>query len=401
MKQIFSTLILSLLSILLYSQDTHFYFDFDDCTAEESGLSYPALSLGGLPECVCGINESAYSLDGLNDYLEFAPETNALFSENFTFDFYFWLNPTVGDMDIMSLRSGCGKLDSLMQLRYQGADNEILFEIGSNINNYRTFRSKLNQDYCWHRFTLVKFDLEYYVYLDNNLIDKFVARENIVMTKVGLLNFGNNPCNNTNVIERFSGRIDEIKLYKRALSDLEILNNYNYPDRIINNNTTIFKGDSLQINTGYSCAYDYRWAPSEFIDEPTSAHPIVYPEETTTFKVTFNNEGCTGIDTIKVFVADKENLDCKNLLLPKAFTPNHDGLNDTYGISNKFIIDELKYFEVYDRWGEKVWDTTQIHDEWDGFKNNIPLNSGTYLYKIKYVCDNKDYVKIDNFILMR
>ena len=112
--------------------------------------------------------------------------------------------------------------------------------------------------------------------------------------------------------------------------------------------------------------------------------PLATPIESTTYRVSYNNGTCTSTDTVRIFVADKDKLDCDNLLLPKAFTPNNDGLNDRYGISNVFLIDTMEYFEIYDRWGAKVWETREAAEQWDGTLKGEPLNSGMYLYKIKY-----------------
>ncbi len=382
-------------------QSLHFSYDFDHCDFQDHMTGFPAIVTGGNPICVCGLGESSIQLDGDEDYLEVDASVNTLFSSNFTLDFYFWLDESANDIDIMSLRSGCGKLDSMMQLRYFNRTNEISFEIGSNINNYYAFKSKLNLNHCWHRFSLVKFGLEYQIYLDNELMGKFVAKENINLTKVGKLYFGNNPCNVIDNAQRFKGKIDELKLYSTALADIEIVKTYLYPDRIITPNTTIFKGESIQLETGASCASSIRWSPVESLSDAFTAHPVANPENTTTYMVTFNNGTCISTDTVRINTADKDNLDCKNLLLPKAFTPNNDGLNDTYGISNTFIVEQMDYFEIYDRWGGKVWETKEIKDSWDGTKNANPLNNGTYMYKIKYRCNNEELIKFDSFILLK
>jgi len=385
----------------LFGQNLQFSYHFDDCGLNDASQNFPSIKTGGNPICVCGIGENSFQLDGSDDYFEFDSITNALFSNNFTLDFYFSLDKINGDMDIMSLRSGCGKLDSLMQLRYFSNTNELVFEIGSNINNFYAYKSKLDINNCWHRFALVKFGLEYQVFLDNKLTGKFIAKENIVMTKTGRLNFGNNPCNAIDNANRFKGRIDEIQLRQQALSDIELKHSFKYPDRIITPNTTIFSGESITLETGVSCAKSILWKPSTTLSDASVSKPIASPEQTTTYQVTFDNGTCQSIDTVKIFIADKERLDCKNLLLPKAFTPNNDGLNDTYGISNTHIVEKLDYFEIYDRWGGKVWETKELQENWDGTKNATPLNSGTYLYKIKYQCSNQEYVKFENFVLMR
>ena len=138
----------------------------------------------------------------------------------------------------------------------------------------------------------------------------------------------------------------------RALSDLEILNFYKFPDKIKTENTTIFKGESILIESGTTCASVVTWTPSVTLDDGSALSPLATPIESTTYRVSYNNGTCTSTDTVRIFVADKDKLDCDNLLLPKAFTPNNDGLNDRYGISNVFLIDTMEYFEIYDRWGD-------------------------------------------------
>lgn len=383
------------------AQEVSFRYNFDDCTYEEASISFPGMTPGGNPQCVCGLGESSYYIDGGDDFLTVSNQANVLLDEDFTLDFYFWMDDQSGETDIFSHRNGCASLDSLMALRYFSATNELLFEIGSNVNNYHSVRSVLSKDNCWHRFTLVKFKLEYLIYFDNQLVKRIISRENISFSRRAVLTFANSPCNTVNLANKMRGRIDEITLYKRALSDLEILNFYKFPDKIKTENTTIFKGESILIESGTSCASVVTWTPSATLDDENALSPLATPIESTTYRVNYNNGSCTSIDTVRIFVADKDKLDCDNLLLPKAFTPNNDGLNDRYGISNIFLIDTMEYFEIYDRWGAKVWETREAADQWDGTLKGEPLNSGMYLYKIKYTCNQEAKLNIDNFTLIR
>ncbi len=386
---------------VLIAQDLLFNYNFDDCTFEENSAIFPGITPGGNPKCVCGIGDKGFSLDGINDFLKLSSQANPYFDNNFTLDIYFKLENIPGETDIFSHRSSCNSLDSLMALRYFSSTNELLFEIGSNVGNYHSVRSILNKDFCWHRFTLVKFGLEYQVYVDNILIKKILVRENIYVPKNGNLTFANSPCNIVNQANKMKGIIDEITLYTRAYSEVEVKKLYKYPDRIITPNTTIFKGSSIKLQSGPSCASTYRWTPVNTLQFPSSSEPLATPEENTTYRLTLDNGNCISTDTVRIFVADKDKLDCDNLLLPKAFTPNNDGLNDRYGISNTFLVESIDYFEIYDRWGAKVWETREINDLWDGSVNGQPLNSGTYIYKIKYYCSGKEKLNINNFLLIR
>lgn len=378
-----------------------FYYDFDDCTYEDSGLNFPGLKPGGNPKCICGLGEKSIFLDGTNDYLSLDEQATLKMDSDFTFDFYFQMEDKIGEIDIFSIRNGCNNLDSMMSLRYFSNTNDLTFEMGSNVNNYFTVKKKLDKGNCWHRFTLSKFALEYRVYFDNVLVKQFLSKEDIKFTRRNNFHFANSPCNNVLTSVKFKGYIDEIKLYNRALSDQEIIADFQYPDRIITENTTIFKGDNIQILTGESCAQNIAWTPASTLDNAQSGFPKASPDVTTTYQVLFNNGTCISKDSVTIYVAEKEKLDCTNLLLPKAFTPNNDGLNDRYGISNTFLVEQLSYFEIYNRWGAKLWETSDKNEMWDGTADFTLQNGGMYLYKIKYTCNGTEYTNIDNFMMLR
>lgn len=69
-----------------------------------------------------------------------------------------------------------------------------------------------------------------------------------------------------------------------------------------------------------------------------------------------------------------------NIEIPTAFSPNGDGLNDTFGVLAK----GLEYFEitVYNRWGEVVFFSDQIGARWDGTYKGKPAPSGAYGYEV-------------------
>lgn len=376
-------------------------YAFDDCNFMDDAGVFPDIIPGGNPLCECGVGGKGMQLNGTDDFLAISNTLNPFLDEDFTMDFYFWMDRNPGETDIFSLRNGCSNLDSLMSLRYFSDTDELLFEISSNVNNYHFARKKLPSDRCWNRFTLVKFNLEYYVYINNELIKKIISREDVIFSRLARLQFANSPCNANNLARKFSGRLDQFTLYNRALSELEISRNFLYPDRIITENTTIFKGDNIQLVLGPTCATNMQWTPVSSLSDGSLPSPIANPDVTTTYKITINNGSCISTDTVKIFVADKDRLDCDKLLLPGAFTPNNDGLNDFYGISNTFIVDALEYFEIYDRWGGLVWSAESLDDRWDGTLNGQPLNGGMYMYKISYTCGGGEKINIDNFTLIR
>lgn len=72
----------------------------------------------------------------------------------------------------------------------------------------------------------------------------------------------------------------------------------------------------------------------------------------------------------------------KNLFIPNAFTPNNDGVNDFFGPES---VETYSYdFTVYNRWGEVVFHSEDVHNQWNGNFKNKPSPSGVYAYKLEY-----------------
>lgn len=125
------------------------------------------------------------------------------------------------------------------------------------------------------------------------------------------------------------------------------------------------------------------------------------PTITTNYIAKFNDNGCIIIDSVLVRVVDKEKLECEKLQLPTAFTPNNDGLNETFGISNYYLISSLDYFDIFDRNGGLITSFKESSNTWDGTWKGSKLTPGTYFYKIAYTCKNNDYFKSGSFYLLK
>jgi gliding motility-associated-like protein len=393
---------LFILSFSLYStvigQVPDFQYSFDDCSyAETNGLLPDAQTLGS-PACECGLNGNSIELDG-NDAILLPDTLISFLDDNFSIEFYFFNYGSVEVTDIFSIKNRC-TLDSLLAVKYYPASNEIYFEGAENALRYKSIRTPLKSTQCWHQVVITKQALEYSLYLDGEYINTFIAELNIPFGKTAVPAFSNSPCVAVNE-DRMIGRIDEFNFYKRALSLQEIRNIYLYPDNITSRDTTIFSGDAVQINVGASCFDDFNWTPSISLDDPNELEPFAEPALTTTYTLTTETNNCISTDTVRINVLDKDALDCSQLSLPKAFTPNNDGLNDYFGISNSFIVESIDYFEIYDRWGAKVFIGNESNALWDGSINGKPVNPGMFLYKIKYRCQGEEFVAIDNFTVLR
>lgn len=85
-----------------------------------------------------------------------------------------------------------------------------------------------------------------------------------------------------------------------------------------------------------------------------------------------------------------------SVFIPNAFTPNGDGKNDLFRIPPGVAIN-METFSIYDRWGNKVFTTTNRNGAWDGNFNGKKSTEGTYIYVIKGKKNNKE-TEIKGFI---
>lgn len=130
----------------------------------------------------------------------------------------------------------------------------------------------------------------------------------------------------------------------------------------------------------------YNWWPAEYLDDATSISPVASVLQNTKFYVKVTNKNtCSNIDSITVNVTqDGENM----FVVPNAFTPNGDGQNDCFNIKHWGENNKLIDFNIYNRWGAKIWSTTNINDCWDGTFKGRPQPSGEFVYIIhaKTIC---------------
>ena len=68
--------------------------------------------------------------------------------------------------------------------------------------------------------------------------------------------------------------------------------------------------------------------------------------------------------------------------MPNAFSPNDDGVNDVIYLLAVGIID-VQEFKIFNRWGQVVFETSDILQGWDGMFNGQPQEMGNYAYYYK------------------
>jgi gliding motility-associated-like protein len=144
------------------------------------------------------------------------------------------------------------------------------------------------------------------------------------------------------------------------------------PDKII------FEGQSTQLSgSANGPGNSFSWSPATNINDINSLQPIVNPPTDQSYILTVvSGSGCgtaSDIVLVKVF---------KDILIPTAFTPNGDGLNDNWNILGLEALSSYRV-TVYDRWGQVVFQTTSEPPSWDGTYKRVPLPVGVYIYIIE------------------
>ena len=136
---------------------------------------------------------------------------------------------------------------------------------------------------------------------------------------------------------------------------------------------TIIAGQTAQL-TGTG-GLTYSWSPSATLSCATCANPIANPTVTTTYTLTvMDANGCSATDTVTVYV----DISCGELYFPNAFSPNGDGQNDVLYVRGNCI--KALDLQIYNRWGERVFETTDPGFGWDGTWRDKACEPAVFTY---------------------
>ena len=155
---------------------------------------------------------------------------------------------------------------------------------------------------------------------------------------------------------------------------------------------TITSGTPVQLGVTANTDHQnmYSWTPASVLTCSNCANTEAHPLQTTLFTVNaVDANGCKASDTVTVQVNSST-----DIFIPNAFTPNGDGVNDLFKIfgdlGNVYFMDVA----IFDRWGEKVFESNNPNFEWDGIYKGEPAPQGVYIYTATMAFGNgthKDY----------
>ena len=163
------------------------------------------------------------------------------------------------------------------------------------------------------------------------------------------------------------------------------------------NDTTINFGQSVDINAA-TTGTTYYWTPSEGLSCDDCVNPTASPQVTTEYILTVTDaNGCSKMDTLNIYVE----LDCIDLFVPNIFTPNGDMDNDVIYVYNGLCIETMTFI-IYDRWGNKVFETSDPFEGWDGNYKGGLLESGVYVYVVSAtLTSGTEVLKKGNITLLK
>ena len=146
-------------------------------------------------------------------------------------------------------------------------------------------------------------------------------------------------------------------------------------------------------------AAKYLWYPTATLQFAATAAPIATPQQSTVYHVkAYSNKGCFGEDSIQVNVL--KGVGDNGYLMPSAFTPNGDGVNDCFGVKQWGFVSSLQ-LEIYNRFGTRIFASNNINNCWDGTYKGVLQAPGTYVYQVVATTNCGEVYRKGTVVLIR
>ena len=371
--------------------------DFGGCMANDlSGFNVPVTTAGS-PACVCSPSGDAFAFNGNTDQLN-VMDTTIKFGQAFSISLVFRPDSDLDDQRMVSYKQACNSSQGF-DITYHGGNHTVTFELFESISRRIIIEQKLDPRRCWHAVTFVKTGSSYLVYLYGDQVFDTQAQASFDVGQVGTVTIGSGPCVPI-FANAFTGAVSDFSIYDEVLPVSEIQRIVINTNQITTPDALIFLGENIVPEVDATCATGFTWSPSAGVSDINIAEPTLEPIETTIYRLMIQDGGCVVSDSLRVLVVDPSEVTCEELILPTAFTPNNDNLNDTYFISNGFVVEELIRFEIFDRWGGKLFSTSDVTMGWDGRHKGETVMPGVYVFKSEYICNGETKVQVGSFSVL-
>lgn len=170
---------------------------------------------------------------------------------------------------------------------------------------------------------------------------------------------------------------------------------YPKPVLTLTHDTTLIIGQDVPLHVTGADLYD--WSPINDLSCIDCPNPVARPFSTIEYCVIGSNAyECSDTACINITV----DTECGEVFVPSGFSPNGDGQNDIFYVYGKCI--KSMEFRVFNRWGEKVFETTDPSIGWDGIYRGKEADTDVFVYYLKaeYFIGSKVETK-GNITLMR
>jgi len=163
--------------------------------------------------------------------------------------------------------------------------------------------------------------------------------------------------------------------------------------------TTIIIGEQVNLfSTSDQSTVTYLWSPATGLSCTNCSNPVAQPLQNTTYTVLITDSMHCFQVTGSVYIEVKEEY---SIDVPSAFTPNGDGNNDIIYVRG-WGIKQLQEFKIFNRWGQCVFETDDLHQGWDGTFKGMKQDMDTYAYTVKAITfGNKTLTKNGLINLLR
>lgn len=199
------------------------HYSFNNCNAKDDSGNESDGRIFGSPGCRCGVDEDALWLDGVRDYIVFEGSVNNYFTtSDFTISFYFKPSKySVFKQSMLSKRDTCNEshmFDIQLDINHKIVDTDVH---ETEYKDYRDISPQLDST-VWQHFTLVREGFRANTFINGQPRRRGLRCSGVDLTNNAILSFGNSPCIKSGRSVRFSGAVDELRIYDRALSPEEI-----------------------------------------------------------------------------------------------------------------------------------------------------------------------------------
>lgn len=155
----------------------------------------------------------------------------------------------------------------------------------------------------------------------------------------------------------------------------------------------------VELNPGST--YNWSVTGGTIISQNLNKIKVVFPNTESTFVISVietNASGCPG-EQRKLLI---ESLPCKEevIWIPSAFTPNSDGINDVFYVMGLLSKEDFS-FEVYNRWGENIFNTNDPNVGWDGTYKGQIVQDEVYVYKVFCKINSRNFAKFGTITVLK